>query len=131
MTYFRRLVNKLSSPLVFYKLGQFNLLQSDWGGRILHAAYKGEFSQFDMRAAREWPTCACGRLDERIDRFTNRQSVMFGAPVDVELRLLGQLFYDFVLDNRVALALSTLLKIDIRETEVLNKYYETNMSGGR
>ena len=58
---------------------------SHWGQRIILAEARGGFNGLDILDASDWPTCACGELDESLIGPS-------GAPKDTKLVALGARF---------------------------------------
>ena len=87
---------------------------SHWGLRIQLAEERGYFTQQDRRDAGEWPTCACGKQDPRIPRFSNQR------PRDYGLESLGLSFYNRVRDHDAVGAADVLVEIEERSREILH-----------
>lgn len=85
----------------------------NWYQRIDAAEKRGGFTANDRRKAGEWTTCACGRQDKGIPRFSD------GEPMDDALVVLGLDFHLHVVRDRPALARTTLAAIEKRAAEVL------------
>ena len=88
---------------------------------------KGEdaFTEQHREKSADWVTCACGKQDPRIPRFSYDQDwdpySMSGSPVDEELNCLGEEFCEHVCKDNPAMALGTLIKIEKRAAEVLKE----------
>jgi hypothetical protein len=84
-----------------------------WGKRIINAEARGSFNRWDVRMARGWTTCACGKLGDRMPRICGM------TPVDDELYDLGCDFSHQVVRNLFALAARILVAIEKRSEKVL------------
>lgn len=81
-----------------------------WGKRIVAAEIRGKFSQRTCRLAKEWPTCACGRVPVDIPHYRNVR----GMPKDFELQTLGGAFWYAVDVNKFSRAARLLIQIERR-----------------
>jgi hypothetical protein len=98
-----------------------NLHESHWGKRIIAAEINGFWDKSDYRAAGAWFSCACGKLDDHIERIGN-------VPVDDKLKMLGHRFSMWV-DEKLPLctlrdffrAAETLVAIEKRSIELLEE----------
>lgn len=86
-----------------------------WPARIAAARKRGAFSAMDAELAAGWPTCACGRLDAAIPRFS------WGAPYDGILRDLGSQFSTAVNQDSFATASKLITAITKRAAKVLKE----------
>lgn len=73
-----------------------------------------------LSRASHWPTCACGQLCARLPRM------VYGAPMDFTLRVLGVEFYDYIGDNEWDCALDVFKEIEARVSWLLIVHYENN-----
>ena len=85
-----------------------------WWKRIEKAEARGCFTEYDIEAARDWVTCACGEQDPRIPRWPG-----YEVPKDPYLKRFGELFYEAVQRGTPDEARGILAKIERRATEVL------------
>tara|TARA_B110000240_G_C13491269_1_gene449683 strand:+ start:1580 stop:1942 length:363 start_codon:yes stop_codon:yes gene_type:complete len=53
-----------------------------WGRRIVAAAKRGDWNDYDLSMAGRWTSCACGQMDPWIE-------IANGCPADSELWMLG------------------------------------------
>jgi len=67
-------------------------MKKNWHTRIAEARDRGWFTQEDEEDSGNWPDCACGEQDERIERDS------IGIPGDLDLKHLGELFQTAILD---------------------------------
>jgi hypothetical protein len=67
-----------------------NLHHSYWGLLIIAAEKLGKFTRDTERLSEQWPSCACGKLDNHVKRNTE------GAPEDGALLMLGMEFSQWV-----------------------------------
>jgi hypothetical protein len=58
------------------------LEDSMWGRRIVAAAKRGDWNDYDLSMAGRWTSCACGQMDPWIE-------IANGCPADSELWMLG------------------------------------------
>lgn len=91
----------------------------NWRLRIEEARERDFFTQEDVRDARDWLSCACGRLDPRIPRYKRSIHFIAGTPKDRSLRWRGMDFADAVRFNEPDRAEVLLNKIEAREAELL------------
>lgn len=73
-------------------------------------------------AAQNWPTCACGKQDHRIDRDT------VGMPYDGQLIGSGTLFYMSISDKDIRSARLHMGAIESRAAELVAQIDESNNS---
>tara|TARA_R110000851_G_scaffold41381_1_gene103893 strand:- start:92 stop:463 length:372 start_codon:yes stop_codon:yes gene_type:complete len=71
-------------------LFQNNLHHSYWGLLIIAAEKLGKFTRDTERLSEQWPSCACGKLDNHVKRDTK------GVPEDEALWMLGMEFSQWV-----------------------------------
>ena len=95
-----------------------------WGEIIINAEARGRFHDSEIRRAADWQTCACGEQHEDIPRWTpdmtkQRGGKVAGAPVDEDLAMLGEAFYQAVHYHHFVNAASALVAIEVRAKEVL------------
>jgi hypothetical protein len=88
-------------------------MKPNWNDRIKEARKRGNFTKQDILKAAEWPNCACGEQDARIER--NR----YGEPDDMKLWILGADFSEYVGLNDFASARQTLAKIEKRAAQII------------
>ena len=94
-------------------LAEAGLDQSHWGIRIIEAELRGFFTIADEHASGNWMSCACGRLDDHIERDPE-----YGEPEDQELNEYGIKFYNAVTCNDFLEAALSLIKIVKRSMEL-------------
>ena len=87
----------------------------DWYTRIIEAREWGEFTEGENELASDWPTCACGEQDDRIERDDA------GEPLDSYLSALGALFLRTVADNNFDEAELVLTQIEKRSEELIKE----------
>jgi len=104
-----------------------NLDKTHWGERIILAEDEGEFSDKDIDDSGAWLSCACGKLDKRIQRQPPDHD-FGGTPVDATLRHLGFRFHDYVSYNNFMMAAQSLCQIQTREAKLLSEYETTKKS---
>ena len=85
---------------------------SHWGRRIRLAEGRGGFNGLDQLDAAQWPTCACGELDESLIGPG-------GAPIDDKLVRLGARVLVAVNDDKFEMATVYLIEIMTRSGELL------------
>ena len=94
-----------------------------WPARIRWAAkadkagrYRGtKVEKWMDKQARDWPTCACGQLDERIPHCSD------GEPLDDDLFHFGEKFYAAVYCLTWPIALDLINQIEARAVKVLRE----------
>jgi hypothetical protein len=96
-------------------LVEAGLDNSHWGKRIIKAEATGRFTVNDQFNAESWVTCACGKLDDGIDRQR------CGEPADDRLGRLGFRFNEYVDHDYYLAAAQCLIDIEHRAIEVLNE----------
>jgi hypothetical protein len=101
-----------------------------WGKKIIAAEENGWFYTVDCHESGEWFSCACGQLDEHVDRNDS------GVPLDAELENEGCDFSDYVngpiwstgddgkLVSSFYLAAECLIRIEKRSIELLSEKKE-------
>ena len=100
------------------------LHESHWGLRIIEAEINGKFTYLDEDDASKWMSCACGKLDEHIERNkTMRGGAGFGSPKDEELFSLGEDFSVYVDEDSFEFyhAANMLIGIEKRSIELLKE----------
>tara|TARA_R110000782_G_scaffold10750_10_gene33287 strand:- start:497 stop:817 length:321 start_codon:yes stop_codon:yes gene_type:complete len=95
-------------------LVESGLSYSHWGSILIDAEAIGFFTSESKEASSTWMSCACGKLDDHIER-----EGPYGSPVDYELRRLGNSFYQLVDCDDFLEAALTLVKIEKRSIELL------------
>jgi hypothetical protein len=96
-------------------LVEAGLDNSHWGKRIIIAGDRGWFTDDENEMAGSWVTCACGKLDDGIDRQR------CGEPADDRLGRLGFRFNEYVDHDYYLAAAQCLIDIEHRAIEVLNE----------
>ena len=86
-----------------------------WGKIIIASEKRGHFTVHKKELAGDRITCACGKLDNNIPRFSD------GDPIDPYLREYGKLFEASVLDCDFAKAAQLLCKIEKRSAKILSE----------
>ena len=87
----------------------------DMKGEAQPLTEEGKQKRIDFGKAGDWITCACGKLDNNIPRFSD------GDPIDPYLREYGKLFEASVLDCDFAKAAQLLCKIEKRSAKILSE----------
>ena len=101
-------------------LAEHNLQHSVWGKRIIKAQKSPDgFTERDKHESLSWVTCACGRVTPDIPRAP-RGIAGGNAPLDDELRGLGNTFHRKVRGGLTLGATKTLIAIEKRAIEVAN-----------
>jgi len=96
------------------------LLNSDWGLRILNAERNKGFTATDRKDALGWDTCACGKLDETLVIYeTDCEGKTEKFPKDEYLFRWALDFFAAITSNRYVPAAHILVNIAERETELL------------
>ncbi len=100
------------------RLACVKLDTSYWGTKIIRAEERGGFTKVNVRDAKDWVTCACGKQNELLPRYPG------GAPEDKLLRENGNKFYNAVLKNEYLKAAMILISIEYRVKKVLAENLE-------
>ena len=101
-------------------LKEHNLHDTHWGKIIINAEKLNSFSYDEVEEAKEWKSCACGKLDNHIERYGNEcNEHLEGAPVDDKLQWLGMEFESVVEDNNFVQSAICLIGIETRSKELL------------
>ena len=89
-----------------------------WGGKIIEAEMRGEFTGIDQHDSGNWVHCACGKLSELIPREDENE---YGdtRPKDPALVNLGELFCSAVTGHSFVNAARLLVNIETRATAVI------------
>lgn len=90
-------------------------MKNTWWQIIDKAEKRGNFTVGEKDRAHEWPSCACGKADKRINRAAD------GVPNDNKLFTAGRLFAHCVEFNLFDKARECLTEIEKREGELLAK----------
>ena len=101
-----------------------NLEDSMWGRRIVAAAKRGDWNDYDLSMAGRWTSCACGQMDPwiEIDPGTD------GGPMDAKLWQLGCEFgklYSSEQGDMFDRAARLLIAIHTRSMELYNEAVRT------
>jgi hypothetical protein len=96
-----------------------------WHTAIEAAKRRGTFLAVDVRRAESWISCACGKQDKSIPRYTRKEAdasirpVRAGMPKDRVLADLGVSFLDSVEFNDPESAARVLTSIEKRAAKIL------------
>jgi hypothetical protein len=83
-----------------------------WGIIIIKAEMGDGFEDDEDSAAGSWMSCACGKLDDHVERGED------GEPLDERLYELGLNFHDYVACNEYLGAALTLVEIHDRSIDL-------------
>jgi len=76
---------------------------------------KLQFQDIADRKAGNWVTCACGQLCDVLPRDES------GIPEDEQLRTLGKIFYDSIVDSDFKFAKKLLKRIEKRSLKLIKR----------
>ena len=107
-------MNKQDIKLAHKLLIEANLDKSYWGVKIIKAEIIGYFTISDLLGSACWFTCACGKLDDHIERDEKD-----GNPKDNDLNAYGLDFHYSVTRNQFFEAALFLIKIEKRSIKLL------------
>lgn len=100
-------------------LSCYNLSLSLWGQKIIRAENKGGFTLDDQSDAMDWESCACGSASNPVV-MRNAHPDGLGlavGPLDIQLKELGQLFYNAVYQDDFMRAARLLVAIERRAAD--------------
>ena len=106
---------------VFVKLRKARIHETYWAKKILAAEKRdNRFTESGIEEARNWTTCACGRVNPEIETLPGGGWNKAGCPKDFELRVAGKNFYNAVRGHLVMMATDCLIAIEKRAREIHN-----------
>ena len=101
-------------------------MKTPYWARVIHQAKaragRGEtpFSEKHIRLAKDWVTCACGKQDARIPRYTKKSTMyVAGMPKDELMADSGSDFYHYVRNQNPFFTGQLLAEVEDRAAELI------------